>query len=219
LRWDALAVVVVAVLVLAWLYRRDRERCRQRRGEFFADCLDLFQSCRVVQDDVDYPVLDGKYRGHAFRLEPIVDHLTFRKIPSLWLRVTLIAPVPYPGILDLLLRPRGGEFYSPADELSEAVALPPGWPADAEIRSDDPAHMPPLACIEPHLPLFADPRMKELLITPRGLRLVYQADQAQRTHYAVLRQIEFAEARLSAALLRRLMEAALRIHASVSTSG
>jgi hypothetical protein len=219
LRWDVLAVVVAATLALAWVYRRDRERCRRQRGGFFADCLDLFQSYRVVQDDVDYPVLDGKYRGFACRLEPIVDHLTFRKIPSLWLKVTLIAPVPHAGTFDLLMRPRGGEFYSPFGELRESVALPPDWPKDAQIRSDDPAGMPPLARIESYLSLFADPHMKELLITPRGVRLVFQVQQAERTHYAILRQIEFPDSGLSPALARRLVEAVLTIHQSISSSG
>ncbi|MEA2781959.1 MAG: hypothetical protein QOK29_3503 [Rhodospirillaceae bacterium] len=217
MRLDVLGIVVAAVLILAWLYRRDRERYRRLRGGFFADCLDLFQTYRVVQDDVDFPVLEGRYRGFDVRLEPIVDHITFRKIPSLWLKVTLLAPVAYTGVFDLLVRPRGSEFYSPIGDLEHRVPMPSGWPEDAEIRSDDPAGMPPIDRIAPHIRLFNDPRLKELLITPRGVRLVYQAQQAERAHYAVLRQIEFAEHRLPHGLARRLMEAVLEIHDSVTS--
>jgi hypothetical protein len=202
--------------VLVWLYRRDRERYRRLRGSFFAECLSLFESYRVVQDDVDFPVLDGRYRGAAVRLVPFVDHVAFRKVPSLWLKVTVRAPVRYRGVFDLLMRAQGVEFYSPADDLDHRLPLPAGWPAEATIRSDDPAAMPPFELIAPHIPLFADPRLKELLITPRGVRLVYQVQQALRSQYAVLRQAEFAENRLPADLARRLLDAALAIHAAVA---
>src|SRR6516162_6342562 len=82
MRWDVLAVTAAALIALTWLYRRDRERFRRLRGGFFSTCLDLFEHYRVVQNDVDFPVLTGRYRGHEVRLEPIVDHLTMRKLPS-----------------------------------------------------------------------------------------------------------------------------------------
>jgi hypothetical protein len=219
LRWDVLALIAFALGALAWLYRRDRARYRRQRGEVFSRCLDLFESYRVVQDDVDYPVLTGRYRGREIRLEPIVDHLTLRKLPSLWLRVSLIAGQPYRGIFDLVIRPRGTEFFSPASELGHDVRLPPGWPVDASLRSDDPIHMPPLEVMARHQALFEDPRMKELLVTPKGIRLVYQAQQAERSRYAVLRQVEFPDEALSPMLVRRLLEATLTVHRSLAEGG
>src|SRR4029077_7695287 len=106
MRWDVLALVAAALIGLIWLYRRDRERARRLRGGFFTSYLDLFISYRVVKDAVDFPVLTGKYRGHEFRLEPIVDHMTLRKLPSLWLRVSVIAAVTYRRFFDILLPPR-----------------------------------------------------------------------------------------------------------------
>jgi len=215
MRWDVLAVTAAALIALTWLYRRDRERYRRLRGGFFAACLDLFEQYRVVQDDVDFPVLTGRYRGHEVRLEPIVDHLTMRKLPSLWLQVSLIAPVPYQGIFDLLIRPRGTEFYSPSIDLAHEMRLPPGWPSDAALRSDDPARMPPLAVMAQHRYLFEDQRLKEMLVTPKGVRLVYQVQQAERARYAVLRQIEFLDNTLPPGLARRLLEATIAIRASL----
>ncbi|HKF64282.1 MAG TPA: hypothetical protein VKB42_23115 [Dongiaceae bacterium] len=215
MRWDVLAVAAAALIALSWLYRRDRERFRRLRGGFFSGCLDLFEQYRVVQDDVDFPVLTGRYRGHEVRLEPIVDHMTMRKLPSLWLQVSLIAPVPYQGIFDLLVRPRGTEFYSPSIDLAYDMRLPPGWPSDAALRSDDPARMPPLAIMGQHRYLFEDQRLKEMLVTPKGVRLVYQVQQAERAKYAVLRQIEFLDNTLPPALARRLLEATIAIRASL----
>ena len=215
MRWDVLAVTAAALIALTWLYRRDRERYRRLRGGFFSACLDLFEQYRVVQDDVDFPVLTGRYRGHEVRLEPIVDHLTMRKLPSLWLQVSLIAPVPYQGIFDLLIRPRGTEFYSPSIDLAHEMRLPPGWPSDAALRSDDPARMPPLAVMAQHRYLFEDQRLKEMLVTPKGVRLVYQVQQAERAQYAVLRQIDFPDNTRPPALARRLLEATLAIRSSL----
>ncbi len=208
---------MAALVCLTWLYRRDRRRSGQRRAAFFGDCLSLFERYRVTQDDVYYPVLEGGYQGFSIRLEPIVDHVVFRKIPSLWLKVTLIAPVRFRGIFDLLMRAQGSEFYSPFGDLAQRITVPPGWPADASIGSDDAEAMPPLDLIAPHIRLLADPRMKELLITPRGVRLVYQVQQAERVYYMVMRQIEFAQARLPASLARALLNATVDVYRSVAT--
>ena len=51
--------------------------------------------------------------------------------------------------------------------------------------------MPPLDVIEPHMTLFQDQRAKELLVTPKGVRLVYQAAQAEQGPYQTLRLVRF----------------------------
>ena len=216
MRWDVVIAVLAAFFCLAWLYRRDRRRHGEQRARFFADCLGLFERHRVTQDDIYFPVLEGSYRGYSVRMEPIVDHVVFRKIPSLWLKLTIVAPVRFAGVFDLLMRAQGSEFYSPFGELPQRVAVPRGWPADASIGTDDAEAMPPLSVMEPHIRLFADPKMKEMLVTPRGVRLVYQAQQAERVHYMVLRQIEFAEDTLPASLARALLDAAVDLYRSVA---
>ena len=54
-----------------------------------------------------------------------------------------------------------------------------------------------------------------MLVTPKGVRLVYQVQQAERAHYLVLRQVEFADNTLSPPLARRLLEAVLAIRSSL----
>lgn len=216
MRWDVAVAVAAALICLTWLYRRDRRRHGERRAAFFNDCLSLFEQYRVTQDDIYFPVLEGRYQGYSFRLEPIVDHVVFRKIPSLWLKVTLVAPTRYRGVFDLMMRLQGTEFYSPFGDLAQRVAVPPGWPRDASIASDDPEAMPPVDLLAPHIRVFDDPRMKEMLVTPRGVRLVYQAEQAERIHYMVLRQIEFANEHLSITLARALLNATVDLYRSVA---
>jgi len=218
LRWDIVTITVAAMLCLAWQYRRDRERMRRTRAGFFGECRALLERSTILQDDLQFPVLTGRYEGLDVRLEPMVDDMAIRKLPSLWLKISLMAPVRYAGAFDLLIRPRGAEFYSPAFDLPLEVRIPSGWPTDAVIRSDDPAEMPPAETVARHLHLFDDARMKELLIAPRGVRLIYQVDQAERSRYAVLRQSEFGEQSLAPDLARRLLDAARSVYRSVAAA-
>ena len=56
--------------------------------------------------------------------------------------------------------------------------------------------------------------MKELVITPRGVRLVYQAAQAERAEYLVLRQAHFTNNKADPALVRTLLDRAIAIAAA-----
>lgn len=205
--WGA-PLSVLAVVVIALLWRRDQRRTRRTRAAFFDDCLALFEAYRITQDSVAYPVLEGTRQGARVRLEPVVDHLTWRKLPCLWIKVTVFRDNPYGGVFDFMVRPRGNECFSPIADLHHSIACPPAWPQDASIRTDDPARMPPLALIEPHIGLFDNPSLKELVVTARGVRLVMLAAQARRANYAVARQIDLGAARLGRADAERLMSVA-----------
>ena len=54
--------------------------------------------------------------------------------------------------------------------------------------------------------LFSDHRIKELLITERGLRVVYQLSQAEKSRYLVFRMAEFEEMTVNPDFLRELMD-------------
>jgi hypothetical protein len=211
-----LAATVAWLACLAILYWRHRAREQGKRAQFFAGCLDLFQTYRVVQDDIAYPVLTGTYRGHDVRLEPVVDHMAWRKLPVLWLKVSVLKPNPYAGVLDFLMRPLGTEFYSPSGHLDHQLKLPEAWPQDALLCTDDPSTMPPMELMTPHMQLFANTKMKELVVTPMGVRLVCQIWQASRTHYVTLREIRFDGELLDRELLRERLDAAIAIADSVS---
>jgi hypothetical protein len=218
-RYDIAAFVIAALAALALVYRRDRIRLRQARSAYFDDCRPLFARCSLSQDDVDFPMLEGIYRGRRVRLQPIVDHVALRKLPSLWLLLTVFEELPQDATLDLLLRPQNVEFYSPSARLPVTLALPAGWPAHALLRTDDESRLPPLERLTPHMAMFEDPKMKELVVTPNGVRLVYQAEQAERAHYAVLRHARFTTARLPSALAQELLDRASAIIETLRTPG
>lgn len=212
MRYDALALVAFLVGILWYMHRRHRRGIQADRLAMYDDCRKLFEDVRIVQDDVSFPVLTGVYKGHRIKLKPIPDYMVFRKIPSLWLQVTVLAEIPYPGVLDFLIRAVNVEFYSPSSKLRTVLfPNPPGWPVEATLRTDDLENMPPIELITPHIDLFDDIKSKELLITPRGVRIVYQADQARRAHYMILRQQIFENFRLHPDLVGWLLERAIAI--------
>jgi hypothetical protein len=60
--------------------------------------------------------------------------------------------------------------------------------------------------------VFEDPKAKELLVTPNGARIVYQADEAVRSYYMLLRQMKFENIMLDADLVRVLMDRVIALY-------
>lgn len=208
----------LGTIALAAIYRRQQQRLRSERARYFENCLDLFSDYRVTQDGLHYAVLNGTYRGVQVRLEPIVDHMAWRKLPSLWLKVTVLKPLSVGSALGFLMRPNGAEYFSPTADLAQRISVPQSWPQNAILGVDDPATAASLDAISPHMSIFDDPKMKELVATPKGVRLVYQAAEASRSHYAVLREIRFDTNALDRDLASRLLDAALEISLSVAAA-
>ena len=86
-----LLVLVLIVLFAALIWRdqrRHRDTVRRRRCAMGDRCLTLFEHPEVLQNDVNFPVLKGFYSDRRVTLEPIADHIAYRKLPQLWLRAT-----------------------------------------------------------------------------------------------------------------------------------
>jgi hypothetical protein len=215
-RYDIAALCAAFAVALWLIYRRDRARKKASRAAYFDDCRPLFEDCRVAQDGIDFPILDGRYQGHRIRLEPVIDHMAVRKLPSLWLKVSLFGALPIAGTIDFLIRPQNTEFYSPSASLPISLRIPPAWPQHALLRTDIEDRSLPVEMLTPHMQMFDDEKTKELVVTPRGVRIVYQASQGERAYYMVLRQPEFGEARLPIALARRLLEQAIAVYNSAA---
>jgi hypothetical protein len=205
-------LVALAIACLTWIYRRDQRRVRGQRGQLFQDCMGLFDRPETRQDGLGYPSLTGFYRGQHFHIDAVIDHIAVRKVPSLWLRVSLLAGLPGMATLDILMRAQNVEFYAPSNDLPYRLDSPAGWPAEAVIHTDDPDRIPPIAVVTPHLDIFRQPQAKEMLITPKGVRLVYQASQGDKLHYQVLRQASFDRPIIAAAQLRDLMDRLIALH-------
>ena len=212
---SALALgLAAAALVLgtAWSIVRASRAGHAARARYFEALKPLFESGETRVQPTGFPRMTGRRKGLSFDLQAIPDSLTFRKLPALWVMVSLPAPMPVRADLDLMARPSGQEPFSRFASLPQSLPAPAFLPATVAIRSDNAAGVPPEALVERHADLFADDRIKELLISPKGLRIVILAEEADRGRYLIFRDAEMGMAPLHpdriAPLLDRL--AALR---------
>lgn len=212
--WIMLAFAAIAgatVLVLAVQGRGAAAQRARMRQSYFDLCLPLFGDVRRGVANHGFARISGTRDGRPFDLQALPDTLTFRKLPSLWLMVTIPAPTGLRATLDLMARPTGTEVFSHFAQLPVHLSTPDGLPDDVAVRTDDPARLPDRTFLdESILPLlqrlFARERMKELVLSPKGLRIVWLAEEADRTRYLLYRDAEMGQVPLQPALLNVLVD-------------
>lgn len=198
-----------------WLALRLARESRARtlaRANYFDAVKPLFDGGRSQQEPSGFPRMTGRRAGLAYDLQAIPDTLTFRKLPALWVLVTLPEPLPLAATLDLLARPSGNEPFTHFTTLAQSLPTPPDLPKDLAIRTDDASKTPPESLIGRHAGLFADARVKELVLSPKGLRIVILAEEADRGRYLIFREAEMGMTPLSPSRLAPILDrlAALR---------
>jgi hypothetical protein len=217
--WNTIAAVVAAGALALYLlarYRRDRERRRREPERFFGRALGLIEGGRFENTGaVGYPRLAGRYRDLPVQVLPVVDTLATRRLPALWLLVTIQDALPLTSRLDLMMRPAGPTTFSNFDLLPYTIDRPATFPEHAVLRTDRPQPPFPASVLEPHLDVFADMRAKELLITPTGVRIVWLLAEAGRARYGVLREADFGGADLDPVLLRDLLDRLVTVRESL----
>jgi hypothetical protein len=210
-----LAAIVAAGMILRHV--RGRQRADDMAAEaVFVEIVPLLADAkRMPGESVGSQKLTGTYRGEVFQFTTVVDTLAVRKLPSLWLLVTLPKPQPRPSTIDLMMRPAGPATFSHFDFLPVGLATPQGFPEHAVIRSDIAGSTVPVDAMTGALSLFHGGPGKELLISPKGLRMVVQLGQADRLRYGVFREARFETAIVDAALASTIMNTLLDLDAAL----
>ncbi len=185
------------------------------RSAYFSAVEPLFDRVTAREEPSGFPRMTARIGADAFDLQALTDSLTFRKLPALWVMLTLPAPLPVRATLDIMARPGGLETFSQFHSLPHTLPTLPGLPEGTVIRSDDAGNVPPDGLVTPHLGLFADPRIKELVISPRGLRIVFLAEEAERGRYLIFRDAELGAAPLSPERLKPLIDTLLSLRDSL----
>ncbi|UVK44218.1 hypothetical protein BPNPMPFG_006116 [Mesorhizobium sp. AR07] len=200
------AMVLALVLHLAWLARASRNRAAA------ALAIDLASIRTVIADAADVSdgtagviTWEGSWNGRRVQLRTIVDTLATRKLPARWLSVSITEKVAVPGTFDMMMRPGSPTTFSNFDHLDHTLPKRSAFPAEAVARTDRKGVRFPLETIASHLGIFAEGRAKELLITPKGVRIVWLLAEAERARYGVFRQAEFGDSTLDPALIERLL--------------
>ena len=195
-------------------YQRDAKRKVLARSSVFDDCQTLLQNVQISQDKANLPVLQGSYGGYQVALNIVEDTIAWRKLPPLWLLVKVVANKTSVGSLDYIVRPSNNEFYSPSWQWDGNLSIPANWPQHAIIKY---LHKPiDISLLEQHVPaLFADLKMKELLIMPEFVRLTYMAKQADRGEYLIMRNAVYSETPIDSALIESLLKQAIAIRQTI----
>jgi hypothetical protein len=211
-----IAVAIGLAIRFALRFRQDIHRRANAPDAFFAKVKPLIENARYEGEGaVGYPQLVGRYRDLPVRLHPVIDTLAIRKLPALWLLATIPTPLPLRATFDLMMRPAGPTTFSNFDHLPVTLERAPDLPLHAMVRTDDPQHVLPHHVVAPHLDVFDAPWAKELLITPKGLRFVWQVAEADRARYGVFRQAEFGEVVLDLELVRDLLDRLIALRKAV----
>lgn len=150
--------------------------------------------------------LTGRYRSQPFQIKTIADTLATRKLPSLWLMITLPEPQPVSATTDMMMRASGVSSFSNFDFLPHTLALPKGFPEQATLRSDAEASSEIPSLMMRHLNLFHNRRGKEFLVSPKGLRIVFQLAEGDRARYGVFREANFEGTTVNPELASEIMD-------------
>lgn len=210
----------VTLLWLAWKTLHAAKARTAARAGYFAALTPLFDRVVSRTEPTGFPRMTGHLGGHDFDLQAVQDSLTFRKLPALWVMVTLTEPQPVKAALHVMARPAGNEPFSHFANLPHSLPPPHllgpnSLPEGTALRSDNAAGLPDLDTLAPHFAIFADPRVKELVISPKGLRLVILADEADRGRFLIFREAELGQTPLGPARITPLITALLAIRQSL----
>jgi len=205
------------IVIMTRKYKKDVNDKKQARSCVFDECNSLLQQPLASLDKANLPVLYGDYAGYKVHLSVVEDTLGWRKIPPLWLLIKVIANNPSHGTLDFIARPANNEFYSPSWQWDGSMTIPAAWPQHAILKYlKQPVD---LALLDNDVPeLFADTKMKELLVTPVMTRLTYMIKQGERGEYLLMRNAVYNNSPVSKDVVESLLKKAVAIRRNMENA-
>jgi hypothetical protein len=215
MRWDAVVLACALAGALAWQARRDQMRAQAWRARLLDNCGKSLERAAIRIDRAGWPILHGERDGMQVTCSLVFDDLGYRKLPVLWLSVTLAQAIQIEASFDALAREQGTEFFSPASELPVRLSLPDVWPRHVSLRADREAALPP-ALAEFGVRFFQSPQAKEIVVSPRGVRLVGFVAEGRRAEYLVLRRPRFELERIDPGLVESRLEEARELVLALS---
>jgi hypothetical protein len=210
-------LVPAAAVLTLWLVRTNWQASQKRtatRAGYFGEVASLFDRVVTQIQPSGFARVTGYKDDHAFDLQAVQDTLTFRKLPALWVMVTLPENLPVASTLDIMVRPTGSEPFSKFAGLPQSIDCPDFLPEGAALRSDN-ASTVEKSYLRKQMRIFDDPRVKELVISPKGLRLVILAEEADRGRYLIFRDAEMGAVPMERARLAPLIETLLSLRADL----
>ena len=211
-------LLVVGLVTVSWIAIRDHGALRTSRSKLFDECAALLDQSQVRRGGDDFPSVDGSWRGFLVHANLIPDTMTIRRLPQLWLSLTRFEARPGLAEFAVLVRPSGTEFYSLTSQFDQRLKTPPGFPSEVLVRGSRPEAQQLLDQAAPLLAeILSDPKVKEIGVTAKGIRLVWQASEGRRGEHLLLRQSVFDDANVRASDFTTLLDAMDAISQAVAS--
>jgi hypothetical protein len=193
------AVAVVGSVATTILALRESRKLRASREAILDPIKTLFRAETLTFDGAGFPSLTGALDGRQMRLGLIPDTMTIRRLPQLWLSITDVHDLPLIGSgVAMLVRPSGADYYSLTERMTERLDVPPGFPWECIVKGESPAGQTTLDRVaKVSARMLADPRVKEIAITARGVRIIRQLAEGKRGDHLLLRQSAFTGAEVT----------------------
>jgi len=211
--------VVTGLGLLYAMARRDHLREVGRRAGLL-DRIAAFlpQASATIRPD-GFPALAGRLAdGRAVTVELIPDTLVHRRLPELWLIVTIEEESPLGGpSIGGLSRPTGAEFYALVPALPRLLEMPEGVETSLLLRCSNDFIGPAAERLgRAVIRLFDDREIKEIVSTQHFTRIVRQASEGERSAHLLLRQSRFAIVEVPPELVTRAVAEADLLRAARS---
>ena len=213
----SLALLILAAALSAWLVVRsirDHRKAMAARHGLLDEAWGLIVDAERVIGPDHYPVVTGRIAdGRQVKIDLVSDTLITRRLPQLWLRLTLYDAMPGRPKIGTLARPTGGEYFSLVHDMPHWME-PPKTAGSILLRGDGTARPWQVERVFQHFGrLFADPQVKEAVIGANGVRVMRQAAQGERAAHLFLRQSRFAIETVPAADIRMAIAMAVDLAA------
>jgi hypothetical protein len=189
------------------LAAREHYAARGARHSLLDPCADILDDAQLRHAPDGFPSMIGSHRGRRVHVELTSDTLVPRRLPQLWISVTLLDRLVDVPSLAILVRPAGYEYYSLTGHLTQGLDPTPGLPSEILIRGSGAGAERLLERLSiPLGSILAEPRVKEVAITSKGLRIISQAGEGRRGEHLLLRQAVFDNAVVPPARLAGLLD-------------
>lgn len=198
--------------VLANIAIRDHRRAVSARRGLLDQCLGVLDDEQWSASGDGFPMLEGRANGQFVRAALIPDTMVMRRLPQLWLSVTVLEAQPGSPSLSVLARHMGNEFYAATLDLPRRVEPPAGLPFDVLIRGDGARAADLCRRLAPAFAkILEDARVKEIALTEKGVRIIRQVAEGSRGEHLLLRQAVFGDAPIDGAAFAQTLEEACQL--------
>ena len=168
---------------------RDHAKNRAMRWDLLDQCAALLERSAINHGNDGFPSLEGRHAGRYVRAELIPDTITIKRLPQLWLSLSRIEPPPGRPEFAMLVRPIWNGILFTDSGLRTQLEPPAGLPDEILVRGNRASAQRFLDRVGPDLgKIVSDPKVKEVGVTEKGLRLVWQASEGRRGEHLILRQ-------------------------------